>query len=420
MRWVVGSAMRIAYFDCFSGISGDMILGALIDLGLDPKVLTGQLSKLQLSGYQIEVSREQRGPITGTKVNVNVEDEKQPPRSAGDIRKLIAGSNLADPVKKTSLAVMQRLAEVEGKLHQHPPEEVHFHEIGAVDSIVDMVGACIGLHSLNIERVVASPLPLSRGFVRCQHGMLPLPAPATLALLEGVPVYDSGQQRELVTPTGAAILTTVTSEFGGFPEMKIEAVGYGVGQHQESHPPNLLRVVLGRKSTDMVRERLLLLETSIDDMNPELYGHLMDRLLSAGALDVNVLPAQMKKNRPGQLLRVLLSEGLRDTVIQILFSESTSLGIRIQEVERVSLPRSTIRVQSHYGRLTVKVATDPQGDLILTPEYESCRRAALKHQVPLRQVYEEAMFRAKEELSKEKTTKPKRGRKKSEIRSTKS
>ncbi|MGD8502213.1 MAG: nickel pincer cofactor biosynthesis protein LarC [Syntrophobacterales bacterium] len=394
--------MRIAYFDCFSGISGDMILGALIDLGLDPKALSKQLSKLPLDGYEIEMSREQRGPVTGTRVDIHVEQE-QPPRSSEQIQEFIAASKLPAPVRKTSLAVVQRLAAVEGKLHQQPAEHVHFHEVGAVDSIVDMVGACIGLHTLGIDRVVASPLPLGRGFVRCQHGMLPLPAPATLALLEGVPVYDSGQQRELVTPTGAAILTTVCSEFGGFPEMHIEGVGYGVGGHPESHPPNLLRVVLGQSSQEMVKERLLLLETSIDDMNPEIYGHLMDRLLTAGALDVNVLPTQMKKNRPGQLLRILLAEGLRDKMLQILFSETTSLGARIQAVERVSLPRRTIRVQTPYGRLPVKVATSPQGDLTLSPEYDGCQQAARRHKVSLRRVYEEAVSSARQRLEKTNT-----------------
>jgi hypothetical protein len=224
-----------------------------------------------------------------------------------------------------------------------------------------------------------------------------------LAQLEGVPVYDSGQQRELVTPTGAAILTTVCSEFGGFPEMHIEGVGYGVGGHPESHPPNLLRVVLGQSSQEMVKERLLLLETSIDDMNPEIYGHLMDRLLTAGALDVNVLPTQMKKNRPGQLLRILLAEGLRDKMLQILFSETTSLGARIQAVERVSLPRRTIRVQTPYGRLPVKVATSPQGDLTLSPEYDGCQQAARRHKVSLRRVYEEAVSSARQRLEKTNT-----------------
>jgi uncharacterized protein (TIGR00299 family) protein len=392
--------MRIAYFDCFSGISGDMILGALIDLGLEPKILIKHLSKLKLTGYEIEVLKEQRGPITGTRVNINVDEEEPPSRSSDQIQELIGKSKLPDQVKKNSLTVLKRLATVEGDLHQQPPEHVHFHEVGAVDSIVDMVGACIGLHVLGIDQVVASPLPMGRGFVQCQHGMLPLPAPATLALLESVPIYDSGQERELVTPTGAAILTTVCSEYGGFPTMSIEKVGYGVGQHPESHPPNLLRLVLGQTTMAVIKERLLLFETSIDDMNPELYGHLMEQLLDAGALDVNILPAQMKKNRPGQLLRILVSEGLRDTVLQILFHETTSLGVRIQEVDRYSLPRRTIRVQTSYGRLPVKIATNPQGDFTMAPEYDGCQRAALRHKVALRLVYEEAMFRARERLSK--------------------
>ena len=375
-----------------------MILGALIDLGLEPKTLIKHLSKLKLTGYEIEVSKEQRGPITGTRVNINVDEEEPPPRSSDQIRELIGKSKLPGQIKKNSLAVLKRLATVEGNLHQQPPEHVHFHEVGAVDSIVDMVGACIGLHVLGIDQVVASPVPLGRGFVQCQHGMLPLPAPATLALLESVPVYDSGQERELVTPTGAAILTTVCSEYGGFPTMSIEKVGYGVGQHPASHPPNLLRLVLGQATMAVIKERLLLFETSIDDMNPELYGHLMERLLDAGALDVNVLSAQMKKNRPGQLLRVLASEGLRDTVLQILFHETTSLGVRIQEVDRYSLPRRTIRVQTSYGQLPVKIATSPQGDFTVAPEYDGCQRAALRHKVPLRLVYEEAMYRARERL----------------------
>jgi uncharacterized protein (TIGR00299 family) protein len=395
--------MEIAYFDCFSGISGDMILGAFIELGLDLDTLTGHLSKMKLGGYTIAVSREKRGPITGTRLHIQVEEDKQPHRSMGEIRQIIGESKLPGQVKKTSLAILERLARVEGSLHQQSPEDVHFHEIGAADSIVDMVGACIGLHLLDIKKVVASPLPLGRGFVQCQHGMLPLPAPATLALLEDTPVYDSGQQREMVTPTGAAILTTICSEYGGFPTMSIAKVGYGVGRHPEDHPPNLLRVVLGQKTIGALKEKLLMVETSIDDMNPELYGHLMEQLLNAGGLDVNVLPAQMKKNRPGQLLRVLVPEGLRETVLQILFSETTTLGVRIQEVERYSLPRHTIRVQTPFGNLPVKVAANPQGNYVFAPEYDACQRAARKHQVPLRQIYDEAVYGARQRLEKNNT-----------------
>jgi hypothetical protein len=397
-----------------------MILGAFIDLGLDLDTLTHHLSKINLSGYNIGVSREKRGSITGTRLNIQVEEDKQPHRSMAEIRQIIGESKLPDQIKETTLTILERLARVEGNLHQQSPEDVHFHEIGAVDSIVDMVGACIGLHLLDIKKVLASPLPLGRGFVQCQHGMLPLPAPATLALLEDTPVYDSGQQREMVTPTGAAILTTICSEYGGFPTMSITKVGYGVGRHPEDHPPNLLRVVLGQKTIEAVKEKLLMVETSIDDMNPELYGHVMEQLLNAGGLDVNLLPAQMKKNRPGQLLRVLIPEGLRETVLQILFSETTTLGVRIQEVERYSLPRHTIRVQTTFGNLPVKVAANPQGNYVFAPEYDGCQRAARRHKVPLRQVYEEAIFKAKEGLSKEKKTKSKGSRKKSQTPSTKS
>ena len=393
--------MRIAYFDCFSGISGDMILGAFLDLGLDLDTLTGYLAKMKLGGYKLAVSREKRGAISGTRLNIQVEEGKQPHRSMAQIREMIGESRLPGKVKQTSLAILERLAGVEGNLHQQSPEDVHFHEIGAIDSIVDMVGACIGLHLLDIEKVVASPLPLGRGFVQCQHGTLPIPAPATLALLESTPVYDSGQQREMVTPTGAAILTTICSSYGGFPEMIIARVGYGAGLYPEDQPPNLLRIVLGQAPSEVAKEKLLMVETSIDDMNPEFYGHLMEQLLNAGGLDVNLLPAQMKKNRPGQLLRVLIPEGLRETVLQILFSETTTLGVRIQEVERYSLPRHTIRVQTTFGNLPVKVATDSLGNHVCAPEYDDCQQAARKHQVPLRQVYEEAVFRAKERLSKD-------------------
>ena len=392
--------MKIAYFDCFSGISGDMILGALLDLGLDLDKLKAHLSKIKLGGYEIAVSKEKRGPISGTKLNILVEEDKQPHRSMAQIRKIIGESKLPSRAKKTSLTILERLALVEGNLHQQSPEDIHFHEIGAADSIIDIVGACIGLHLLDIEKVVASPLPLSRGFVQCQHGMLPLPAPATLALLKDTPVYDSGQQREMVTPTGAAILTTICSSYGGFPTMTIARIGYGVGRHPEDHPPNLLRVVLGQTTVEVVKEKLLMVETSIDDMNPELYGHLMDQLLNAGALDVNILPAQMKKNRPGQLLRVLVPEGLRETVLQILFSETTTLGVRIQEVERFSLPRHTIRVETSFGNLPVKVAGKPKGDYAFAPEYDACQRAARRHKVPLRQVYEEAVYGARHRLKK--------------------
>jgi uncharacterized protein (TIGR00299 family) protein len=398
----VRDAMRIAYFDCFSGISGDMILGALVDLGLDPEVLRGRLSILPLSDYRLEVARERRGHLWGTRVKI-IAGKHGAHRSCGKIRELIAGSAIPEPVKAKSLAVVERLAEVEGRIHGLPPDEVHLHEMGGVDSIVDIVGACVGLHALGIDRVLASPLPMGRGFVRCDHGLLPLPAPATLALLQGAPVYDAGQDRELVTPTGAALLRVLASEFGGLPRMRIERVGYGVGQHPEDHPPNLLRVITGQLEEMLPTEKLLLLETSLDDMNPEIYGYLMERLFDAGALDVNVIPAQMKKNRPGQLLRVLSPLGLRDRLVAIVLSETTTLGVRCLEVERIGLPRTIIRVQTPFGRIPVKVARTPEGGHTVAPEYEACRRAALRHRVQIRLVYDEALVRAREQVSRKDT-----------------
>jgi uncharacterized protein (TIGR00299 family) protein len=393
--------MRIAYFDCFSGVSGDMILGALVDVGLDPDLLRDQLARLPLGGYRLEVSRESRGHLWGTQVRVRLEVEEGAHRSCGQIREIISGTALPGPVKERSLAVVGRLAEVEGRLHGVPPDEVHFHEMGALDSIVDIVGACLGIHALEVGRIVASPLPMGRGFVRCGHGLLPLPAPATLGLLEGAPVYDGGQDRELVTPTGAALLSVLASEFGGVPGMRIERVGYGVGQHREDHPPNLLRVIIGRAEPALATEKLLLLETSLDDMNPEVYGYLMERLFAAGALDVNIIATQMKKNRPGQLLRVLLPLGLREELIAILLSETTTLGVRCLEVERVSLPRTLIRVRTPFGFVPVKVARNPEGGHTVAPEYEVCRRAARRHQVPIRLVYEAALCQARERLARE-------------------
>ena len=401
--------MRIAYFDCFSGVSGDMILGALVDVGLDPDLLRDRLARLPLTGYHLEVSRESRGHLWGTRVSIRLEGKDRAHRSCGQIREIISGSALPGPVKEQSLAVVARLAEVEGRLHGVPPNEVHFHEMGALDSIVDIVGACLGIHALEIGRIVASPLPMGRGLVRCDHGLLPLPAPATLGLLEGAPVYDAGQDRELVTPTGAALLSVLASEFGGVPRMRLERVGYGVGHHRQDHPPNLLRVITGQAEAALPAERLLLLETSLDDMNPEIYGYLMERLFAAGALDVNIIPAQMKKNRPGQLLRVLLPLGLRERLIGILLSETTALGVRCLEVERVSLPRTIIRVQTSFGPIPVKVAQSPEGGSTVAPEYEACRRAARRHQVQIRLVYEAALCQARERLAKDEAARGRRG-----------
>jgi len=384
--------MKTAYFDCFSGISGDMVLGALLDLGLPLDVLSGELKKIAVSGYVLSAERERRGSIAGTRVRIDIED--QPARSYREIARLIGESALERPVKEKSLAVFEKLALAEAKVHQVSPGDVHFHEVGALDSILDIVGAAIGLHHLGIERLCASRVPLGGGFVETRHGLLPLPAPATVLLLEGVPVYDNGIQRELTTPTGAAILAALAESFGPVPDMVVRSTGYGVGTHPCADPPNLLRVLVGEASPGLLRRRLLLIETSIDDMNPEFYGHVMERLFDAGALDVNLVPAQMKKNRPAVILRVLLEPALQAAVTEIVFRETTSLGVRIQEVDRVELPREIGEVETPHGPCRVKWVRTPWGERRATPEYEDCKRIALEQGVPIRRIYEEVLAAA--------------------------
>lgn len=384
--------MKIAYFDCFSGISGDMVLGALIDLGFPLEVLVSELGKLAVSGYSLRAERERRGAIAGTRLRIDLED--QPARSYRDIRRLIEDSALDAPVKDASLAIFEKLAHAEAKVHQVEPHDVHFHEVGALDSILDIVGTAIGLHHLKVDRVCASRIPLGGGFVETHHGLLPIPAPATVLLLEGIPVYDNGIQRELTTPTGAAILATLSESFGPVPDMTLRSTGYGVGTHPSADPPNLLRVLFGESTTALLKRRLLVIETSIDDMNPELYNYVMERLFDLGVLDVNLVPVQMKKNRPAVILRVLLEPGLQSAVTELIFKETTSLGVRVQEVDRIELPREAGEVVTPYGACRVKWISTPWGERRATPEYDDCRRIALEHGIPIRRVYEEAVAAA--------------------------
>ncbi len=379
--------MKLAYLDCFSGISGDMMLGALLDLGLPEKVFREELARLPIEGYDIHVRRDFRGAVGGVRVEFVVRE--QPFRSFEDIRRLIGSGDLDPVVRTRSLEVFRRLAEAESRVHCVPVDQVHFHEIGAADSILDIVGAVAALQQLGIERVFASPLPLGRGFVQTRHGALPIPAPATVALLEGIPVYDNGIERELVTPTGAALLGALVESFGPMPPMVVRSVGYGVGSHPQASPPNVLRIVCGKEWTAWNRRKLLMIETNIDDMNPEFYDHTMEQLLSLGVLDVSLVPMQMKKNRPGILLRILCDPSLQAPVAEVLFRETTSLGIRIQEVERIELPREVKVLETPHGPCRVKEARLPGGAVRFTPEYDDCKRIAKAGRLPLRQVYEE-------------------------------
>lgn len=388
--------MRIAYFDCFAGVSGDMILGALIDAGLDLEALREGLQALHLSGYQLKVSRVRKGAIEATDVEVAVSDELTERKMAA-VEAIIRKSQIPETIKETSMAVFSRLVTVEAGIHGTSFEEAHLHEVGGTDAIVDVVGTLLGLTLLGVEKVYASNLPLGRGFVRCAHGVLPLPAPATLELLKGVPVYSIDVEEETVTPTGAAILTSLVEEFGGFPAMTVESIGYGAGK-RELPFPNLLRVVVGTTSphTGESRETVSLLETNLDDMNPEFYEHVMEALFAAGALDVYLKPIQAKKGRPGVVLSVLCHPQAAEELSSIIFTETTTLGIRVQTMERVCLGRETIVLDTAFGRVRIKVATLGDEVVNVSPEYEDCRRLASEKGKPVKEVYAAAEAAAAE------------------------
>ncbi len=382
--------MRVCYFDCFSGISGNMVLGALIDIGLPECVLLEEVAKLGVEPFDIEVKRNERMRIYGTHVKVRGRGNEGPQRSYREIKRMIKESPLDLPVKERSLDIFHRLAAAEAKIHGEKIDEVHFHEIGALDSIVDVVGAAVGMNHLAIERVFASRIPVGSGFVHGQHGRLPVPAPATLEILKGIPIYSSSLNEELVTPTGAAILTSLSAGFGNIPEMRIEKVGYGVGDRVFEGMPNVLRIILGEGDGPWDGDRVWVVETDIDDMSPEIYGYLMEKLPEAGALDVTFTPIQMKKNRPGITIKVLCYEAEVDVIIDTLFRESTSIGVRLYSVRRAKLSRRTEEVETKYGTVKLKVSTDHRGRIInVMPEYEDCRRIAEAMGIPLKEVYRE-------------------------------
>jgi uncharacterized protein (TIGR00299 family) protein len=379
--------MKVAYLDCFSGISGDMFLGALLDAGLPFDVLKKTLGTLPLDGYFLEGKREERNGLFGTQFVVRLESGKQGHRSLVDVEKIIQGGSLSADVKDKSIEIFGCLALEEGKIHDRSPEEVQFHEVGAVDSIIDIVGTVFGIDYMGITSLFASSLPLGSGFVETQHGRIPIPAPATIALLQGVPVYDSGLKYELVTPTGAALVKGLSCSFGPMPPMTMERVGYGVGNRNLPDRPNLLRVIIGDEHSDNNVETVALLEANLDDINPEWLGFVMDRLFEAGALDVVFCPIQMKKNRPGTQIQVMGTPQQMDGLMDILFRESTTLGIRFRYSQRKILERSQIEIDSPWGTMKVKEVTRPDGSKFLQPEYESCRKIAEDKSVPIKEIY---------------------------------
>jgi hypothetical protein len=382
--------MNCLYFDCFAGISGDMTLGALLDLGVPLAYLKEELKKLNLSGYQISVAKTRRRGIAGKRVLIKVDPHDHSHRSFRTIEALIRKSSLNAHVKELGSAIFQRLARAEAHVHQSKIADVHFHEVGAIDSIVDIVGSAICADYLEVEAFFCSALPLGSGFVTCEHGTFPVPAPATLQLLKGVPVYAATPTGELVTPTGAAIVTTLVKAFGAPPPMTISGIGYGAGSRDIPAIPNLLRVMLGESHSVQADEQVWVLEANIDDMNPEWSGFLMERLFAAGALDVIFIPAQMKKNRPGLLLQVICAEQQQPALLQIIFQESTTAGVRYHRAGRAVLQRSESTLKTRFGNLKVKVFGSGV-NAVVAPEFEECKRIALQKGVPLKAVYAEVI-----------------------------
>jgi len=378
----------IAYFDCFSGISGDMTLGALLDLGVSRDWLTDQLAQLPLAGFTLETEAVVRNGITACDLKVRLTDDSGS-RTHADIRHMIASGRLPDRVKERSLSVFKKLAEAEAKIHGCRVDDVHFHEVGAVDAIVDIVGTALSLEHLEVDRLVASPLPLGSGFVTSQHGRLPIPAPATVEILKGLPVYGSGVDAELVTPTGAAIVAALAELVGDMPRMRIETIGYGAGQRVLADRPNLLRIVLGHGDThEPGDDAIAVLETTVDDMNPEWIGYLMEALFEDGALDVYWTPVHMKKNRPGIVIHVLGPLPLKEKLMGRLLSETTSIGVRHSMVQRKCLDREPVTVDTPFGNVRAKRIFEADGTARIVPEFEVCREIARGEGIPLRKVYE--------------------------------
>ncbi len=379
--------MSVLYYDCFAGISGDMHLAALLDLGVDYDDLIVDLAGLGLEGYGLQASRANRKGIAGAQVRVVTDPQQPPRRNLRQIEAIIGASSLKETVRGRAVAVFRRLAEAEARIHDTSPDQVHFHEVGALDAIVDIVGGAIALDRLNVDRVLCSPVELGGGIAHCEHGPLPAPAPATLELLKGVPVKFGAVPFEATTPTGAALLATFVDEFVSRPELIVHRIGYGIG-HRDGPIPNVLRVCLGEPLPDGGEQaELCVLECNIDDMNPECYDYVLERLFVGGANDVWLTPVLMKKNRPGTVLSVLCLPMLEPELTELLLTETTTLGVRRYQVARTGLIRETARVATRYGQVAVKIAQLRGRPLRGKPEYEDCKRLALERGVPIHAVY---------------------------------
>lgn len=412
---------RLLYFDCFAGASGDMMLGALLDAGLPIEALREALGSLAIGGYELQAARVLRSGVSATKFTL-IEPEPahaleapvsthahahshadghthshgpshagHPHRTLREIEALIATSALSAAGREKATALFRKLAEAEAAIHEMTVEQVHLHEVGALDSIIDIVGSVFALEWFGADRIVASPINTGSGMVKIAHGLFPVPAPATARLLTGVPVYASGPAMELTTPTGAVLVTGHAQGYGPLPAMSIERIGYGAGDRDVVGFPNVLRVYVGRTAERPAEERVTVMQCEIDDMNPQIYGVVMERLLAAGALDVFFASVQMKKNRPGTLVTVLSPPDRREALSQIVFRETTTLGLRYHDVLRECLRRELIEVQTPWGPVRVKVARSGEALMNASPEFDDCRRLATEHQVPVKDVQAAAM-----------------------------
>lgn len=393
--------MKTLYFDCFAGASGDMILGALVGAGVDPKVLTEQLSLLNVQGFRVHFKTVTRAGLSATHAIVETQHEHKH-RHLEDILEIINNSSLTDAVKQRATRIFTRLAEAESRVHNEPIEKIHFHEVGALDAIVDVVGAAICFEILGVERFSSSPLHVGSGFVQMEHGRFPVPPPAVAELLKGVPFYSTEIKGELLTPTGAAIITTVSEQFGAIPSIESTAVGYGAGTREYEGFPNVLRVFIGEtRPQDANIDRLTMIETNIDDLSPQVLGHVMERAFELGALDCYFTSVQMKKNRPGTLLSMLCGHDQKNELMRLLFEETTTLGVRTYEVERRALERTVVSVETQYGPIDVKVAVLNGHVVNAMPEFEQCRRLAKGAGIPLKRVEEAARTAWKQQSAKD-------------------
>ncbi len=384
---------RHLHFDCFSGVSGDMVLGALVSAGLPWADLVNGLNRLKLSGYTLRQRPVRRGALHAVKVDVLIKQGFHRPLTLSRIRRIITGSTLPDSVKSRSLSVFDRLADAEGLAHQVAAKDVHFHEVGVVDSFIDVVGGVLGCYLLNVTRVTSTAINVGAGSIQTSHGRLPVPGPAVTALAKGIPVYSDGPRHELATPTGVALVRTLASEFGPLPVMRSLAVGHGAGDRNPEDWPNVLRVFLQDDSAPEIyhTERIMQIETNLDDLNPQIYEHVMDQLFDLGAVDVALVPVIMKKSRPGVLLTCLAPKEQTNAMLEILFQETPTLGVRLQEVTRQVLPRRIVPIAIQGGTVRMKVADLGAGWDKAAPEYIDCQSIARRSGRPLKTVMEEAL-----------------------------